>query len=105
MDQKTLDDVIENALQKDGGEYLWSKLNAASISASGGYGPFHDPMLLKEVQRFMEKNRLPIALSISRYALYRAVTRLRALLNSNTEGENSCMTDSLPSPLCKKPTY
>jgi hypothetical protein len=87
MDQKTLDDVIEEAMRKDGGEYLWNKLNAVSTAPSAeGCGLFCDPKFLNEVQRFMEKNRLPFATSISRYALHRALLRLRELLEGNSNG-------------------
>jgi hypothetical protein len=88
MEHKTMEDVVEKALRDNGGEYLWAKLNPGSTTppANGG-GLFGDPHLLIEVQRFMEANRLPIATSISRYALQRALIRLRALLNGNSNGE------------------
>jgi hypothetical protein len=88
MEQKTMEDVIAKVLRDNGGEYLWAKLNPGSAtSPENGGGLFSDPHLLLEVQRFMEANRLPIATSISRYTLQRALVRLRALLNGNSNGE------------------
>ena len=94
MDKETMDDIVEKALREDGGECLWARLNGAALASSTQEGGlFHDPDFAKEVQRFMEKNRLPLAASISRHALRRGILRLRLLLNGKSAAK-SCDSDS-----------
>jgi hypothetical protein len=78
MVKDDLSDLFEQALDKGDGEFIWRALEPDWPSASGeGPSLFNDPHFVKELERFIEKNRLSIATAHTRHQLRLALSRLK----------------------------
>lgn len=76
MNRKPLNDLLEKFLHDGDFEQVWEKLNTASTRTNG---LLKDPSLLRETQRFIEKNRLSFTVAHNRYLLRMLCARIKAL--------------------------
>ncbi len=88
MYKDTLNALFEKVLSEGDAEYLSRMLDPELMSGSAdGSRLFDDPKFIREVERFIVKNRLSIATSYSRFLLRRARARLEAKYKGSTSGE------------------
>ena len=88
MYKDTLNTLFEKVLNEGDGEDISRMLDPELMPGSAdGSGMFDDPKFIREIERFIVKNRLSIATSYSRFLLRRARAKLEASYKGSTSGE------------------